>query len=76
MVSTFGMPVSPVKVIGVNLPDNVSDSLANHNTPAQTNQSEPATWFWGSVFIDSGSQPLVQETEESAADNKGEIYEK
>jgi len=27
-------------------------------------------------FIESGSQPLVHGTEESAADNKGEIYEK
>jgi len=51
-------------------------SLANHNTPAQTNQSEPTACFWGSVFIDSGSQPVVQGTAESAADNKGEVYEK
>jgi len=35
------MHVSPIKVMGVNFPDNVSDSLANHNTPAQTNHSEP-----------------------------------
>jgi len=27
---------SPVKVMGVNFPYNVSYSLANHNTPAQT----------------------------------------
>ncbi len=40
-----GARVSPVKVMGVNLPDNVSDSLANHNTPAQTNQSEPTACF-------------------------------
>jgi len=46
-------------VMGVNLPDNVSDSLANHNTPAQTNQSELTACFWGSGFIESGSEPLV-----------------
>jgi len=56
--------------------DNVYYSLANHNTPAQTNQSEPTAYFWGSGFIESGSQPVVQMTEENAADNKGEIYEK
>jgi len=39
------MHVSPVKVMGVNLLDNVSDSLANHNTPGQTNQSEPTACF-------------------------------
>jgi len=70
------MHVSPVKVMGVNLPDNVSYSLANHNTPAQTNQSEPTACFWWSGFIDSGSQSIIQRTEEKAADNKGEVYEK
>jgi len=70
------MHISPVKVMGVNLPDNVSDSLANHNTPAQTNQSELTACFWGSGFIESGSRPLVQGTEESVAYNKGEVYKK
>jgi len=31
--------------------DIVHYSLANHNTPAQTNQSEPIACFWGSGFI-------------------------
>ena len=70
------MQLSLGKVMGVNLPDNVSDSLANHNIPGQTNQSEHTVCFWGSGFIESGSEPLVQGTEESAADNKGEVYEK
>jgi len=32
--------------------------------------------FWGSGFIDLGSQLVVQMTEETTAYNKGEIYEK
>jgi len=46
----------PVKVMGVNLLDNVHYSLANLNTPAQTNQSEPTACFWESGFIDSVNQ--------------------
>jgi len=47
----------------------INPPLANHNTPAQTNQSEPTACFWWSGFIDSGSQPVVQMTEEKAAYN-------
>jgi len=67
---------SPVKVMGVSLSDKVHYSLTNHNTPAKTNQYEPTACFWGSGFIDLGSQPVVQMTEEKAACNKGEIYER
>ncbi len=49
-------------------------SQSQHTGP--TNQSEPIACFWGSGFIESGSQPVVQMTEEKAAYNKGEIYEK
>jgi len=43
---------------------------------AQTNQSEPTACLFGSGFIESGCKPVVQMTEEKAAYNKGEIYEK
>jgi len=63
--------------MGVKYPDKVSDSLANHHTPAQTKKkSELTACFWGSGFIESRSRPLVQGTEESAVYNKGEVYEK
>jgi len=58
------MQLSPIKVMGVKFPDNVQYSLANHNTQAQTNKSELIACFWGSGFIDSGSQPVIQMTEE------------
>jgi len=62
--------------MGVKYPNNVHYSLANHNTPAQINQSEPTACFWGSGFTESGCKPVVQMTKEKAAYNKGEIYEK
>jgi len=58
--------------MGVDLPDSVSQS--QHTGPNY--QSEPTTCFWGSGFIELGSEPLVQGTEESVADNKREVYEK
>jgi len=48
-------------------------SQLQHTGP--TNQSESIVCFWGSGFIDSGSQPVVQMTEEKVAYNKFEIYE-
>jgi len=51
-------------------------SLTNHNTLAQTNQSEHIACFWGSGFIESGRKPVGQMTEEKAAYNKGETDEK
>jgi len=48
--------------MGVKIPDNVHYTLANHNTP---NQSEPIAFFWGSGFIEPGYKPVVQRGESS-----------